>query len=278
MLASSAVSQLRPRISLASGSALVLLTLFLPIGYEACEPARTGIELVQGKGEWPSLLGITSSAAGRGFYVTCLLLAALTLLFVLLSLFRPRTLRSLTLSAGSFRLAATISLFLLVDLFLLIIAIVEGWARLPAYSLAALSCLSPFFFWPRRLGFVWLCIILGWTSLFFLLGCLHAAEGSAPRSASILFDVVVAGIPVGIWYRYSLSRRPALRAQWPEVRLGLAAFYVPAVAGNLWVFAVVVQEHVWGLVPCCVGVHLIALGYMRLAKEGEERRAEIAAT
>jgi hypothetical protein len=28
------------------------------------------------------------------------------------------------------------------------------------------------------------------------------------------------------------------------------------------------------MVPCYFGIHLITLGYMRLAKEGEERRAE----
>ena len=50
------LTRIRPRVSLAGGGILVLLTLFLPVGYEACGPKRRGYELVQGKGEWPTYL------------------------------------------------------------------------------------------------------------------------------------------------------------------------------------------------------------------------------
>lgn len=50
-LTSSLTSRIRPRVSLASGSILVILTLFLPIGYNACGGPNKGYELIQGNGE-----------------------------------------------------------------------------------------------------------------------------------------------------------------------------------------------------------------------------------
>ena len=39
---------LRPRFSLLSGAAFVLITLFLPVAYNACGPANTGADFVCG--------------------------------------------------------------------------------------------------------------------------------------------------------------------------------------------------------------------------------------
>lgn len=52
------LTPLRPRVSLASGSVLVLVTLFLPIGYDSCGPKTKGYELLRGNGAWPSFIGI----------------------------------------------------------------------------------------------------------------------------------------------------------------------------------------------------------------------------
>ncbi len=60
------VSNWRPRLSLSGGSMMVLLTLGMTIAYDACGPERTGYEfLVLGEGDWPSLMGLLSDAAGR---------------------------------------------------------------------------------------------------------------------------------------------------------------------------------------------------------------------
>ena len=276
-LASAVLSPLRPRMALASGSVLVLLTLFLPIGITSCGGARKGYELIRGQGDWPSSAGgLTSSATGRGFYAACLLLAALTLLLILLSLFRAQTLRGRSLVVGLFRWAGTMSLLLISDIWLFLLAF-EGWAMVPAIALMALPCLSPFLFWPRRPFIIWLSIIVSCFSLFFIIVPVDEADLTSKVILHLLV-VVLAATPLGIWYRYTLSRCAAVRAEWPRVRSGLVAFYALAVAGSCWILVLAVQIHIWGLIPCYFGVHLIAIGYLRLAKEGEEERAETEAT
>jgi len=261
------LSRIRPRVSLAAGSILVLLTLFLPVGYEACGPARTGYELARGQGLWPSFLGFTSDAAGRDFYIACLLLAALTVLFVLLSLLRPDLARSASLTAGLFRLAGTVSLFMIFDLFFLLVTLVEGWARAPAYVLAGLACLGPFFFWPRRVFAVWLTLLSGWVALFFIIAELGGATDSPAKWMLILLEIGLTAMPLGVWYRYGFSRSMEGRERWHQMRPGLIAFYTPAVVGALWLLAIAVQERVWGVVPCFFAIHLIAIGYVKLAGE-----------
>jgi hypothetical protein len=241
--------------------------LFLPVGYEACGPARTGYELARGQGSWPSFLGITSDAAGRDFYVACLLLAALTVLFVLLSLLRPDLARSAPLTAGLFRLAGTVSLFMIFDLFFLLVALVEGWARPPAYVLAGLACLGPFFFWPRRVFAVWLALLSGWVALFFVIAELGGATDSPAKWMLILLEIGLAAMPLGVWYRCGFSRSMEGRERWHQMRPGLIAFFIPAVVGALWLLVIATQERVWGTASCFFGVHLIAIGYMKLAGE-----------
>jgi hypothetical protein len=89
-----------------------------------------------------------------------------------------------------------------------------------------------------------------------------------------LFLVAYFVVPLGLWWRFNISARGVVRADGNAMRGGLVAFYFPAVVANLVYFNVARKEGVWGMVPCYFGIHLITLGYMRLAKEGEERRAE----
>jgi hypothetical protein len=272
-IARALLARIRPRLSLTTGSLLVLLTLFLPIGYEACGPPRTGYELVRGQGDWPSFLGITSAAGGRGFYIACLLLAAITLLFVLLSVSRPQVSRRPALVIGMFRLAGTVSLFLIFDLCFLLVVLTRGWQSAAASALAGVACLSSGLFWPKRLFIGWLSVIVSWISLLFVVEALATPGDAAFERFLVLFEVVWALVPVGIWFRFSLTRSPEVHAQWPEIRAGLAAFYTAAVVGNLWFLAVAVQERVWGLVPCYFGIQLMTLGYMQLAKRAESAQS-----
>ena len=58
--------------------------------------------------------------------------------------------------------------------------------------------------------------------------------------------------------------------EWHPVRLRLGIIYVPAVAGQFYAAFQAVNIRVWGLNPCLVGIHLITLGYMQLAREAEK--------
>jgi len=263
------LANLRPRLALTGGSLLVLLTLFCPIGYEACGAPRKGYELVQGQGDWPSFLGIIWTAGGQGFYLICLLLAGTTLLSVLLSLAHAGVFRNPSLTRGMFRLSGTVSLFLIFDLYLLVVSLAKGWARAPAYILAALSCLGPGLVWPRRVFIAWLCVIAGWVSMLFIVAALARQTESPSQFLLILFEAVVALLPIAMWLRYSLSRSAATRTAWPAIRAGLVAFYAPAVVGDVWLMVLAIQEGLWGLPPSYFGVLLMAIGFMRLAKVGK---------
>lgn len=136
-------SQIRPPVSLATGSLLVLLTLLLPIGYDACGPPRLGYQLVRGKGEWPTFLGIFASTAGRDFYLVVLLLAAFTLLLVLVSGLHSGVVRNKSLAARLALLAATVSLLLVCDVTLLLaVASGDQFGTAAVVPLLA-SCLAP---------------------------------------------------------------------------------------------------------------------------------------
>ena len=278
-LASSLTSRIRPHVSLASGSILVLLTLFLPIGYNACGGPNKGYELIQGKGEWPSFLGVfVSSTAGRDFYVLVSILAVLTAIFVLLSGLRPGLSRRRTLPRRLFLLAGTVSLFLISDLLLALIPYGEPYSSL-AVALGLVAFLSPGLFWPKKMFWGWLSAVAISISLAFIAEALNWTDrGVTKIGIASLFSAAYFLVPLGLWWRFNVSAGGVVRADWNAIRGGLVAFYSPAVVANLFYFNVARKEGVWGMVPCCFGIHLIALGYMRLAKEVEEQRAETAAT
>lgn len=257
--------RLRPRISLASGGVLVLLTLFLPIGYEACGPPHPGYELAGGQGEWPTFLGILSSAAGRDFYLLALSLGVFAIFFVFLSFLRPNLRRKRSLIHRLFALTGTVSLFLIADTYLLLAALAADWHSAAAFALLLVPCLSPGLVWPKKGFLAWVSVLAISMSLLFI----AAALDIAPDNWILLcFEAVYTLVPLGLWYGFGFSLRADARSQWESVRRGLVAFYFPAVLGNLWFLRIAVAEHVWGFVPCYFGIHLMALGYLRLAQEG----------
>lgn len=261
------ILQIRPRVSLASGSLLVLLTLFLPIGYEACGPPRTGYELMGGKGDWPTLMGIASSRAGRDFYILVILLASFTLLLVLASAVRPGVMRSALLIPRLAFLAGTISLFLVCDITLLLAALSGDQAGPAALLPLAASCLAPGIFWSRKGFAAWISVIVITGSLLLIADRLGASIGEPLNWIVISMETLYALIPLALWYRYGFSSRPGVHARWESIRRGLVALYLPAVLGNLWFLGIVVTEGLWGFVSCYFGTHLMALGYWRLNRE-----------
>lgn len=107
-----------PKIPLLSGSVLVLLTLFLPIAYSQCGSVRwTGGDYLLGFGTWPGSLGALSNAPGRVPYFLTLVLAAVTLLFVLAAQVRPSLVHQPNLTPKLFVASGTLALFAMGDFF-----------------------------------------------------------------------------------------------------------------------------------------------------------------
>jgi hypothetical protein len=71
-------------------------------------------------------------------------------------------------------------------------------------------------------------------------------------------------VPLVVWYRYRSSKQNEVRARWPRVRNGITALYIPAV---LWDCVGFVLFGLWGLVAYLIGITLLSLGYMQLARE-----------
>jgi hypothetical protein len=280
-------SQLRPRMSLASGSVLVLLTLFLPIAYEACGPQRRGHEFIRGEGIWPGLLSLVSAWVERGFYVLALALAACTLLLILISLRRSEFLRKDALSTWLFAIAGALSLFVITDFFW---AFAGLWleellkqlgaqddisaAVVPAVTfLVLVSCLRSRFLRRQRwvVGLFAVACALSLTVLadFFLsrltpYGFLREATSAGMVIAPALLYWLV---PLILWLRFGLLGRSELRAQWPGIRRRVVQMYTPVVLLDCLFFSDVVKMGIWGFLPFFVGLHLISLGYMQLARE-----------
>ena len=288
------ISQLRPRVSLASGSVLVLLTLFLPLAYEACGPQRKGHEFIRGEGVWPGLLTFVSPWVERGFYVLALALAACTLLLVLISLRRSEFLRKGALSTRLFAIAGALSLFVITDFFWVFAGLwlepllqrLEVRDDATAAVLAALtflvlvSCLRSRFLRTQR----WVVALFAaasalsltvianfFLSLFTPYGFLREATSAGMVMAPALLYWLV---PLILWLRFGLFGRSELRAQWPGIRRRVVQMYTPLVVLDCLFFSDVVKMGIWGFLPFFVGLHLISLGYMQLAREAQHPPAD----
>ena len=286
-----------PRVMLFTGSVLILLTLFFTVAL-GIPGSRTGLEYVRGDGRWAGVLdSVTSLLWGGEFphnfsstlsYSLPLSFSAFTLAFVLAACLRPKVLRKPRLSTWLFAIAGTLSLFLTVDFFsfcggAIIVLVVDPWAH-PLLILAAgllLLVLGGCLRWSfirRQKWFVWLlaaggiCSLTGLVS--FSLRRLHFEwappddiEGALCLAPFFLCWLV----PVVLWYGFGLSLRAEMRAQWPSLRARLIAVYVPTIGIDcLLLLCLAVPNFlagIWGLPIFLVGVHLLALGYMRLAQE-----------
>jgi hypothetical protein len=292
--ASSVVSRIRPRASLASGSVLILVTLFLPITVDSCGNATgPGYNLALGRPNnyWPGFLGFIFESAGRVQYLGSLALAALTVLVVLGLFLSIGLAGKRRIFAGFFAVAGTLSLFTLADYFILVLPswdIFEGvlvgirpLMSVIIYLLLIVAILAPGLFWPKRIFAVWLiafpvALLALWISE--RAAQLVGWELKVPESWLALPMGVYYLMPLFLWYWKGLLRRSEAAEQWPRIRLGLACLYTPAAAANCLLLIYASLERVWGLVPYVLGMHLISLGYMRLVEQGDASPVERSAS
>jgi hypothetical protein len=262
------LAALRPRVSLTSGSVMVLVTLLLPIGYESCGPETKGYELVQGHGGWPTFLGIAlDEYFGPPFYAILLAFALVTLILALVSFGKPALWQNRWLCRRTFLLSGALSLFLLADVTALLPMGAEEWGAL-SLALIIVSGLAPMCFWPRRILERWLGPLI-----------LAGLAAWVSTRLNLIYGDVSSGFMVGIWLIYGLGPLAIwlgmVSGRFGEnrraIRRGLIAFYFPVAVGNIWFYQVAWREGIEGFVPCSLGLFLMTLGYMRLAKEAEAR-------
>jgi len=299
--AATLVRNLKPTVSLFTGSVLILLTLFLPVAVEIFGPYRTGHECVRGEGIWPGALSLVSILLSEGqspypfFYTLSYTLplgfAAFTLALLLASCLHPELLRKRRLSTSLFAIAGTLSLFIIADFFWfscceVITDLIYPWGRSDIIITAGAASLTLFVIvWCLRSRFVrkqkWIISLFaaaGISSLAalgsFSLGFLDsrwALEEQTERALLLAPSVLYWLVPAVLWYRFGLSRRGELRAQWPGLRPRVIAMYAPVVAIDcLFFFRIVIPsdgDSIWGFPVFFVGIQLLALGYMRLARE-----------
>jgi hypothetical protein len=290
---------IRPRISLLTGSVFVLTTLSLPVAYVDCGPNKTGVEFVQGDGFWYSLVGFASSGGARGLYAFSLGLAALTLILALVWLLRPKLVQKKRLVTVLFLLASGNAFFVISDIsgrqVLDAFDWLAGekgiwWVPVGVLTLALFftSCFVSAECWPKRDASAWLLAVPGtfsfaWLSYLVLDALSQFRPGPAWESlqngliwpACVSWFVYSLG-PLALWIRFCFSHRADVRARWRGVRSGLIAFYGPAALIDLrYILGEFCRKKpgLWGLAPYFIGIHLIALGYTQLAREGETTRA-----
>lgn len=291
----------KPKVSLFTGSVLIVLTLFLPVAIEIFSPYRTGHECVRGEGIWPGALSLVSILLSEGqspypflytlSYTLPLSFAAFTLALLLASCLHPELLRKRRLSTWLFAIAGTLSLFLIADFFWfscceVITDLIYPCGRSDFIITAGAASLTLFAqVWCLRSRFVrkqkWIVLLFaaaGLSSLTalgsFSLGFLDsrwALEEQTERALLLAPSVLYWLVPAVLWYRFGLSRRSEMRAQWPGLRPRVIAMYAPVVAIDcLFLFRILITsdgDPIWGFPVFFVGTQLLALGYMRLARE-----------
>jgi len=295
------VRHLAPRVTLFTGSVLILLTLFLPVAGELFGSNRTGLEWARGEGIWPgalSLVGILLSKGDSPYpfpfsvpYTLPLGFAVFTLALLLASCLRPELLRKQRLSTWLLAISGTLSLFLIADFFFysccevlidLTLPLVRsdaiistGTASLTILVLG--GCLRSSFVRKQR----WLLLLFaaaGISSLTalgsFSLRLLHsqwALEEQTERALLLAPSVLYWLVPALLWCCFGLSRRGEMRAQWLGLRPRVIAMFAPVAAIDcLFLLRLVVPsegDFIWGFPVFFAGIHLLSLGYMRLARE-----------
>ncbi len=122
----------KPRLSLVTGSLLILITLYLATAVGSCGSREPGYEVVLGREDWvsahflsPSWIAKVLAPVGRGMYILSLILALATLLLVALSR-RPGYLHRARLLTTLCAVAGAISLFVLADFSFLVLLGIAG--------------------------------------------------------------------------------------------------------------------------------------------------------
>jgi hypothetical protein len=278
--------QIRPRISLLTGSALVLLSLYIPVAFNACGINRTGREFLRADGLWPGMASLVGMGIERGVYALAVTLAALTLLILLATLRHPKLMEKEWIK-WPFLSAGVICLFAVADFVwfnvsALLAHLLEGqfWLDQPEVMIPLVDglailvmalCLRSQFLRSQR----WIVWLFGVESIICLLaiaavfleqfevGPFLSSETVFRMSASpgILYWVV----PTVLWIQLGFSRSEARNATWQRLRPRIMMLYFPAgvIAGALFFWPD--ARAVWGLAPYLAGLSLIFLGYTELA-------------
>lgn len=274
-----------PRVSLLTGCALVFLSLYLPIAYDACGPNRTGIEVLQGDGIWPGAMAFFSPWAEWIFYAFALAFAVFTSALLFFSFVRPRVLQNRILTKWTFALAGMLSLYLIADLFWVYLGFEAGNHAFSPLGLkdeapiAVAACVSLLVLLPLfRSKFA---RVERWSAyLFGIMGVasvLVVADYFAEQylSGRLLSDDTVIRmlaapsalcwlIPALLWFRLGLSRRREKRALWPGIRNRISQLYFPLAVLDGVFLAVAASDGLWGFLAFFAGIQLLALGYLEL--------------
>lgn len=276
--------RIRPRVSLLTGSVLVLLTLYLPTSADSCNHHHLGVKLASGA-EGTIWLGrlLNFLGGGRAFYLLCLALAALTLLLLLASVLGSNLTQSRGLSACFLVTSGSVALLSTTDLFALA-AFNQIWlgpVNVPfdvLLYLLPVACLRAEF-WTRKGAVRWVLILvaIAWGGFF----ADAAITRFYPHWNSRLDSVIgyLAGftfslLPLGLWLRY-----PYLRGKpdpgWRGVSGRLAVFYAVVLACDI---RLVTYEKLWGLVVFFLGAYLLFYGHWQLRQEAGTRPFAISVT
>lgn len=266
---------LPPRISLLTGSVLVLLTLYLPTAIDSCGSPRLGYELASGDNQiqWLSI-ALRVVGKGRPFYLICLALAAFTLLLSLASVVRRDLIQKgnlltwLVAISGSAALVSTTDLFPASVAFLPYIRDLEGTGVEAVeflFLLYPIACLRREF-WTKNGATLWILTVID-VLLAMWLGA-FLADKSYPQFeldhniAALAFSPVSL-LPLGLWFRYALLEGGPSRL-WPNVGCRLAILYSATLAFDL---LYVILFRFWGLIAFLLGAYLIFCGYRQLRQE-----------
>lgn len=274
-----------PRASLLSGSVFVLLSLFVPVAFNACGANRTGREFLLGEGIWPGMASFVQTDIERGVYALGVALAGFTVLLLLISLRRPVVLEKGWIR-WPFLLTGLVCLFAIVDF------VVFNLGDPVSELLTGLSGLDkpetviPFL---DSIAILLMAVCLRskflrsqlWVLLLFGAGaavCLLAMALSflelfqMPNLVSMDAAVVLAAspgilywvVPMGLWIRFGFSHSNERRVQWQKLRPKIMLLYIPAgvIAGGL--FLLPSAWPLWGVAPYLAGLSLIFLGYTEL--------------
>lgn len=298
-----------PRVSLLTGGVFILITLYLPLAVNSCgDYSGQGRDIVQGKqheefgqlvndSNWPSFTDLSvegninhSTQVGRWFYIFLLAWATFAVLLTLGSLVNRGIPGRRPLPKWFLAIGGAISLLVLADYCAYFVGVIGAslldwmgiddrvyWVGCPLLTfLVCTRCLRAKS--VRASIAVCTVFILG-GGLSLVAGVLEAyqvfrkvsfldkyAGGFVVVTPTVLYVIA----PLSLWYCHAIWPGRDSLSDWVAVRRRLALIYVPAVAGQFFAaYFAIFDAHVWGLIPCLIGIHLITLGYMRLAQQAE---------
>ncbi len=278
--------RIRPRVSLAAGSLMVLLTLFIPLTQEACGPNRTGLEFIRGRGAWVGLMGLISNHIEWAFYVLTLLMAAGTLAMVLVSVrrdgppVRPRTARVFLALATTLALYWALDVFAFGALGILGAGVFDPLAFTDETSLAVLAaaalavialCLRARLLRAERwaLGLFEGAALISLTLSVNYYLSLFSSRPLLDSDSSVQLLVLVVSlywlVPAGLWFRFGLSEDAARQGRWPRLRSQIVWLLLPG-AAYPFLYLDEARAGRWGYLPFFTGVLLIFAGAWQLER------------